>query len=260
MLETSSRLHTFVYSALLSIVLICGTVHLASFVANHTDMNGAPNLVMISAIVSGILAPPASFMLALYSHKLINVQEQLHALATTDALTGLLNRRAFETHFKRESARYLRTGQSVSLLLLDLDFFKQVNNAHGHVGGDTALREVATCLRESMRFGTDEVARWGGEEFVVLLTNTGRETAIRAALRYRQRIESLRIDYGDLDIQVTASFGVVVCNRDEPLEGAIARADLCLRQAKRQGRNRVVAFPALVDDTPSEPEAAQVPA
>jgi len=255
LLETSSRLHTFVYATLLSIILVCSTVHLSAYVSSFLAPGHPNNLVYMCAIVSGILAPPASFLFALYSHKLIRVQEQLHALATTDPLTDMLNRRAFDAHYAKEGARCLRTGQPVSLLVLDLDFFKQVNNLHGHSGGDFALRELSRCLRGSLRFGTDEVARWGGEEFVILLTNTGRETAIRAALRFRQKIESLNIQFGDKVIKLTASFGIVTCLRDETLEDAVTRADQCLRQAKKQGRNKVVAYPALV-----APKAAETAA
>ena len=244
MLETSSRLHTIVYACLLSIVVICGSVQLSAFVASQFDLSGSSNLVVLSAIVTAILAPPTSFLLAIYSHKLIRVQERLHGLATTDPLTGLLNRRAFEDFYNRESARSARKNQPISLLVLDLDYFKNVNNRHGHAGGDVALCALSDCLRKSVRFGSDEVARWGGEEFAIILTDTGRETAIRAALRYRQKVESLDIRFDEKQIHLTASFGIVVCNKGETLKDAVARADLCLRQAKTLGRNKVVAFPA----------------
>ncbi len=255
MLETSSRLHTFIYAALLTVVLICASIHLSAYVATSLDPNQPSTLIFISVIVSGVLAPPASFLLAVYSHKLINVQEQLHLLATTDPLTGLLNRRAFEVFYDREIARYKRTGQPVALLVLDLDHFKFVNNAHGHAGGDIALRKLAECLRSSIRYGTDEVARWGGEEFTILLTNTGRDTAIRAALRFRRQIETLLIEHDGQTIKLTASFGITVCDEKESLEDAVARADKCLRQAKSHGRNKVVAFPELADKLQSEQAA-----
>ncbi len=246
MLETSSRLHTIVYACLLSVVVICGSVQLSAFVSTSFDLTGSSNLVVLSAIVTAILVPPVSFLLASYSHKLIRVQEKLYALATTDPLTGLLNRRAFEAVYDRESARSARKNQPISLLVLDLDYFKDINNRHGHPGGDVALRALANCLRKSVRFGSDEIARWGGEEFAILLTDTGRETAIRAALRYRQKVESLDIRFGEKQVHLTASFGIVVCNKGETLQNAVARADLCLRQAKTLGRNKVVAFPANV--------------
>ncbi|MEM8615819.1 MAG: GGDEF domain-containing protein [Pseudomonadota bacterium] len=196
----------------------------------------------MSVIVSGVLAPPSSFILAIYSNRLIRVQEQLHALATTDSLTGLLNRRAFTDAFERETARAARTNAPISIVLLDLDHFKKINNVHGHAGGDIALRNIAERLRTTIRFGTDEIARWGGEEFAIMLTQTNRDSAVRAALRLRSRLQSLNIDFADRSISVTASFGVVECAPGEQLEDAVMRADKCLRQAKRKGRDCVVAY------------------
>lgn len=241
MFETSSRLHTFIYSSLLTIVLICTTVHLASFVSNQIDPAGPNSLILVSAIVSSLLAPPASFLLAFSSHRLIKVQEKLCDLATIDPLTGLLNRRAFETHYIKESARSSRTLEPMSLVVFDLDQFKALNTQHGHAGGDAALRSLADCLRKTMRFGTDEVARWGGEEFVLLLTNTDRDSAVRAAIRYSKAIETLDVEHEGEKIQITACSGIVVCGRNEALEQAVGRADACLSEAKRQGRNKVVA-------------------
>ncbi len=255
MLDTSSRLHTFVYATLLSIVLVCASVHLAAYVSNFIDPNNTSGLIIVSTIVSAMLAPLGSFMFATYSFKLIRVQEELRKLATTDPLTGLYNRRAFEDIYAREGARCLRTGQSVSLILLDMDFFKQVNIDHGHVGGDYALQQMAECLKSSLRFGMDEIARWGGEEFLVMLTDTGRETAIRAALRFRQRIQSLEVTHGEKQIRLTASFGIVTCLKDESLEDAVIRADQCMRQAKKQGRNKVVAYPHVLPPRPRKTAA-----
>lgn len=241
MFETSSRIHTFMYSSLLTVILICTTVHMASFVSDRLDPTGAESLILVSAIVSSMLAPPASFLLAFSSHRLIKVQEKLRDLATTDPLTGLLNRRAFAAHYDKEHARFARTGEHMSLVVFDLDHFKALNTQHGHPGGDEALRALADCLRRTMRFGTDEVARWGGEEFVVLLTNTNRDSAIRAAIRYSKAIEMLEIDYRGAEINITACFGVVVCLRNESLEDAVGRADNCLKDAKSKGPNNVFA-------------------
>lgn len=248
MLATSSRLHTFTYASLLAIVLICMSVHMADFVAERLGPATQSNLLIITAIVAALLAPPASFLLCFYSHKLIKIQEQLHALAIADPLTNLLNRRAFANVYEREAARFKRTGQRMSLLLLDIDHFKHVNAEHGHSGGDVALKAVAETLNEVVRYGTDDVARWGGEEFAIVLSNTGRRSGIRAAARFRQAIEDLTIRFGDEEITLTVSIGVIECHKTECLEDAIERADRCLREAKRRGRNKVVAFPAPVED------------
>jgi len=243
MLSTSSRLHTIVYAILLSVVLICMTVHLSAFIAPLLGGYGIHTVTVTAAVASCALAPPASVIMAIYSSKLIEVQEQLLALATTDPLTGLLNRRAFAHRYERESARYNRTNQPVSLLLIDLDYFKLINDKSGHAAGDAALRILSEHLKQTSRFGTDDVARWGGEEFAVMLSDSGHQTAMRAAERLRRQIETLQVRYNDEPIHLEASIGVVVCRKGEALEMAMQRADLCLRQAKAQGRNRVMAFP-----------------
>lgn len=242
MLRTSSRSHTFVYAIILSLVLVCSTVHLSAWVASMLDPNDPGNLVYMSVIVSGVLAPPASFMLAIYSSRLIRVQEQLHALATTDPLTGLLNRRAFEVFYDREAARAARCKHVNSIILLDLDHFKKVNNAYGHAGGDVALRNISECVRKTIRYGTDEAARWGGEEFAIILAETDRDSGVKAALRLREQLGQLDIEFAGKKIPITASFGVIQCEAGETLEEAIRRADKCLYQAKKQGRDKVVAF------------------
>lgn len=252
MLSTSSRLHTFMYATLLSVVLICATVHFTDFVAPYLESYGANTVTYTALIASCILALPASILLAIYSNKLITIQEQLHELATTDPLTGLLNRRAFAYRYERESARYSRTNRPIALLLIDLDYFKLINDRYGHAAGDAALRVLSDHLRTTSRFGTDDVARWGGEEFAVLLSDSGHQSGIRAAERLRRQIETLPVNFNSTTIRLQASVGMVVCRKGEALEAAVQRADLCLRQAKNHGRNRVVAFP---EDLPASPES-----
>lgn len=243
MLSTSSRLHTIVYAVLMSVVLICATVHMTALMAPYLEARSLNTAILTSAIASCILAPPASILMALYSSKLISVQEQLHELATTDPLTSLLNRRAFAHRYDREAARYDRTNRPISLLLIDLDYFKLINEKYGHAGGDEALRILAEHLRSTSRFGTDDVARWGGEEFAILLSDTGHQSAIRVAERLRRQIETLNVKFNDHHIHLEASIGVIACRKRETLEHAMQRADLCLRQAKAQGRNRITVYP-----------------
>ncbi|MEO1662218.1 MAG: GGDEF domain-containing protein [Pseudomonadota bacterium] len=242
MLSTSSRAHTIVYATLLSVVLICMTVHFTHFIAPYLDPK--TNVVTVTAaIASCLLAPPASILMALYSSKLIKVQEQLLELATTDPLTGLLNRRAFSHRYEKEAARYSRTNRPISLMLIDLDHFKTINDRHGHSGGDAALKALSAHLRKTCRFGTDDIARWGGEEFAVLLSDSGYQSSLRAAERLRRQIETLKVVFSETTIHLQASIGVIVCRKGEALEIAMQRADMCLRRAKAKGRNCVVAFP-----------------
>lgn len=232
-----------IYAILLSIVIICSTVHLSSYVASQIDPNYPNSLVYMSVLISSILAPPASLTMAFYSNQLIRLQEKLRKLAISDPLTGLYNRRAFEALYAREMARSRRTGKSVSLVLFDIDFFKAVNDKHGHAAGDLALCHIAEIIRSTVRYGTDETARWGGEEFVMLFGETPHEMAGNAANRVRLAIEKMDLTCADQAIQITASFGVTECLPNETLIDVITRADKCLRYAKKQGRNTVVVHP-----------------
>ncbi len=161
---------------------------------------------------------------------------QIARLAMTDALTGASNRRGAEEAMHRELGRARRTGSSLSFVLLDIDRFKQVNDAGGHAIGDRVLQQVAKILIDSVR-ATDVVARWGGEEFLLLLSATDAAGALILANRIRTRVESHRAP--DLP-QVTLSAGVTDL-RPEDVTGADAlrRADERLYQAKHSGRNCV---------------------
>ena len=155
--------------------------------------------------------------------------------ALTDTLTRLPNRRAFELALTRELSRAERYGTPFSLVLVDLDRFKQINDTLGHDHGDEVLRRVARFLVEGVR-REDVVARWGGEEFALLLPSTRASDALRLAERLRQALE-------DLDLGVTASFGVAEYLPGESEEALFRRADQALYRAKERGRNRVEFIP-----------------
>lgn len=169
--------------------------------------------------------------------------EELRRLSATDGLTGLSNRRAFTTlaqHMQRSSRR---TGSTNSLILLDLDHFKHVNDTYGHAAGDAMLKAVAARIRNVMR-DPDVCARLGGEEFAVVLPDASVDDAIKAAERLRDAIAGIRIDaYREDAPLVTMSAGVTELRTDETLGNALARADAALYAAKRAGRNRVVHAP-----------------
>ena len=161
--------------------------------------------------------------------------ETLHRISTQDGLTGVANRRHFDDTLSLEWRRAARSGMPVSLLMLDIDFFKRFNDAHGHQAGDEVLRRVAQVLSDTVHRAADVVARYGGEEFVVLLPETAEEHAREIAESLRAHIEKLGT--------VTASLGVAtqVPTRDASnAEELVKRADEALYEAKRLGRNRVV--------------------
>ncbi len=156
--------------------------------------------------------------------------------ALTDDLTGLANRRAGELAVARETARALRTGWPLSLVLFDVDHFKRVNDTHGHLAGDAVLREVSRYMTAFLRRG-DTAVRWGGEEFLIILADVPLQGARAFAERVRKAIEQLKV--GDID-RITISAGVTELDSGEEPEAALSRADTNLYEAKATGRNRVV--------------------
>jgi diguanylate cyclase (GGDEF)-like protein len=169
-------------------------------------------------------------------HELVSEQ------AVTDDLTGLSNKRRFRELLDKEAARAGRFGHELSLLMLDIDDFKSVNDTHGHLQGDEVLRGVARALDSESR-GVDEPARYGGEEFAIALPETGLEGALEVGERIRARIagqEVERLD-GEGKISVTASLGAAtMANGDQDVEALIAAADAALYEAKAAGKDRVV--------------------
>jgi two-component system cell cycle response regulator len=172
--------------------------------------------------------------------RMASLVEESRWMATTDALTGLLNRRAFLESTRREVARAKRYNDHLSVVLLDVDHFKQINDKRGHAAGDQVLSAVGRLLNTSLRT-CDIVARWGGEEFVLVLPATALEQAEEVAERVRKSLAEANIKDSNGDvIPVTASFGVAAYNGGETLEQMIDRSDRAMYLAKSGGRNRVV--------------------
>lgn len=168
--------------------------------------------------------------------------EEMRDLSIRDALTGLNNRRQFLTLLEAELSRGERFQRPLALLMIDIDFFKRVNDIYGHQAGDAVLKEVAQLLKINTRL-VDEVCRYGGEELAVLLPETGTGMALQVAERLRSAIEQTPFDVGDgRSIHITASVGVAFCGDEgESVESLISAADGALYTAKREGRNRVCA-------------------
>lgn len=165
--------------------------------------------------------------------------EEARRLARHDALTGLPNRRAFSETARAEIRRTRRQAKPLSVLLLDIDHFKNINDSHGHAEGDLVLRFVGGLLSDAAR-GTGNCSRWGGEEFVLLLPNVDGSAALDAAEGLRTRIEALPIQGAKgRRIRVTASIGVTCLSPLDNLERFLERADQAMYEAKETGRNRV---------------------
>ena len=165
---------------------------------------------------------------------LIAAREELRFRATHDGLTGLSNSSAILEALNREHARQQREGRSFGIILLDIDHFKAINDTHGHLAGDTVLREVAAAIKDSVR-PYDSVGRYGGEEFLVIVPVADLTTTLAVAERIRNAIESRT----RTAIPVTASFGVAASGFPTLVPGALLRiADEALYRAKAKGRNR----------------------
>lgn len=193
----------------------------------------------LNLFVSGCVALPTAVIASLHDFHMRAYQKRLEEMAWTDALTGLLNRRFFVHAAEEERSRMRRTKQNAAIVLIDLDHFKAVNDLYGHAGGDVVLKEMAAIAHSELRGPFDRLGRWGGEEFVVLLSGVDEEQAMLVSERLRRRIEDARILIGDREVSVTASFGVCMMTPATPLNSAIECADGALYAVKREGRNGV---------------------
>jgi diguanylate cyclase (GGDEF)-like protein len=172
--------------------------------------------------------------------QLVTARDELHRLAMYDSLTGLLNRGAILDYLRREIARATRQQLPVGLMILDLDYFKGINDTFGHLAGDQVLGRVGNLLQSCFR-SYDAAGRFGGEEFLVVIPNCG-------YVDLKQRAESVCLSMANLPLEfdgrpclLTVSIGIATCDplREESLEGLLQRADSALYEAKRYGRNRV---------------------
>ncbi len=171
-----------------------------------------------------------------------HLMDQLEEQAALDGLTGVYNRRHFTELAVREIYRFHRFGGALSMIMLDLDHFKNINDSFGHSAGDAVLKAASKTLEETIR-KTDIIGRFGGEEFIILLPETGPDSAAELAEKLRDRLERLAVSFQDRTFNVTASFGVtgVVSPDKTSLEELFECADRALYEAKTFGRNRVVA-------------------
>ncbi|HEY2069198.1 MAG TPA: diguanylate cyclase [Rhizomicrobium sp.] len=174
--------------------------------------------------------------------KLDNIRKE----SLTDPLTGIANRKAFDTELAQAITQARETGEPLSLVMCDIDRFKLFNDSWGHQTGDQVLRLVAHCLSENVK-GRDTAARYGGEEFAVILRQTGRDAAANLANQIRSTVESKKLvkkSTGDILGTITISGGIAELSADDCITSFIQRADECLYAAKNAGRNCIICEPA----------------
>ena len=213
----------------------------AAVLAFGFDFRPTTTMLNVVACLPLLIAYPLAVGVATYrvSRRMREQNRMLAALSRTDGLSGLLNRIAWEQIAYTEMARCRRSRQASSLLMLDIDHFKGINDQHGHPAGDEVIRSVAAILGRTVRT-SDVPGRYGGEEFAVVLPDTDEHGAAIIAERIRRRIETATMGR-EVVLQCTVSVGVAQAEPDSEDAGDwIARADRALYEAKRLGRNRVV--------------------
>jgi diguanylate cyclase (GGDEF)-like protein len=187
------------------------------------------------------LGPRVSFRFSLASADEERVLMQLYESSVRDPLTQAYNRQYFSSRIQGELAYAIRHETELSLLLLDIDYFKKINDGHGHLAGDAVLKEVARRMREQLR-SEDVLARYGGEEFVILLRSIPLDGAALAGERLRRNVSAKPVDFEGTQIPVTISIGAasLTCCETASANDLVAVADRRLYKAKDEGRNRVV--------------------
>lgn len=196
----------------------------------------------LNLIVFSLLTALLSTIYATASSRTADEYEALNAelerLATTDPLTGLLNRRHLREMLLQEFVRYQRTQRTFAVIIGDLDDFKAVNDVQGHQGGDSVLVAVSGAIRQSVR-GHDLVARWGGEEFLIFLPETAEEEAVGVARRIQSKLADTKVAYKNNLLEVRMTMGLAVARPGRSIEELLQLADEALYRGKRAGKDRI---------------------
>lgn len=214
----------------------------AILVADPLQSFVQPNAFQSALFIAACAAALASTFGFMLLHK-ERAEGEAVRMATMDPLTGAFNRRTFHDIAEREIARARRAGQPLSIILVDIDHFRPINDRHGHRAGDVVLQKMADVIRGALR-KEDMLVRYGGEEFLVLLPDVPGPGAVVVAGRIRKAVEAESFEVAGNKIPVTVSVGVSARLDEGPesIEGLLARADEALALAKQRGRNRVVAL------------------
>lgn len=237
---------TVLRMGLLAVAMFGATM---TFLAYHHPQDYNPHVELGHFIMIAFMLPLVSMLAGRLSDLRARLQQQkselsealarIHALASRDELTGLVNRRCVNEALEAERQRSHRSGQTFSVCVLDLDHFKRINDLFGHPGGDETLRAFAREANAALRT-TDMLARWGGEEFLLLMPDTSGDFALAAVERLREHVSAQQLMVGDQVLNITFSAGVAEFAGKETLTQLIARADEAAYTAKNRGRNRVV--------------------
>ncbi|MEW6563293.1 MAG: diguanylate cyclase [Pseudomonadota bacterium] len=222
--------------------------------ANYKADFAANNLLWLTGMIVAMVVLGAVYVFGLFYRHSSTLESEAH----TDSLTGLLNRHQFHVLAEHEFRRIERYGGELSVLVLDIDYFKQINDRYGHAAGDVVLRACSDIMRRHVR-SSDLICRWGGEEFVVLLPQMDMDGAYEIARRISQYTAAAPVETDGGKIAYTLSGGVAEYNGQADISDLIDLADIALYRAKKGGRNRVAVFtPGLnMPEADSSPDSEQ---
>lgn len=246
--ETATSIDQMLKQTFVFLLLACGLVSLIIFILlRHLKR------MVLSAnnSNSATLALNSQLQRQIAQDKL--TQEQLKDMSLTDALTGIANRRYFDQELEKQWLWSIRNDRSLAVIMFDIDYFKPYNDNYGHPKGDMALKLVATVMNELQLRPLDTICRYGGEEFVLILSDTNKSGAVNVAKKIRETVEELGImhQYSDISnvLTVSAGVGVIRPSIHNTIDELIALADKALYSAKHNGRNRVESLSSSVKFT-----------
>ncbi len=243
-MEIRSGWHALLAALAITAVAVVLAIAMTAFATTDLASEMHIRAVETAAWIALVIALIFSCWFVESFRAIVQLKDMVDRLARTDDLTGLNNRRAFLAGAEREILRAERQGNALALLILDLDYFKRVNDNHGHRVGDLVLVAVAEVLTRSVRDGLDFVGRLGGEEFAILLARCDGRTALRAAESIRAAIAAMRVSTPAGEIAMTTSIGCAPIVAGDSVSAALQKADEALYAAKRGGRNQVAACTA----------------
>lgn len=242
-------------------VLFSATATYLSMDETHMSPQSIRQTWIMTLTIPVIVSGPVGYVIVSLLRGLDKLRREAEYLANTDVLTGALNRRQFVEVANSKLTAAKESNSTISVLLLDVDDFKKVNDIHGHDAGDAVLKMIAERCSGALR-PEDTFARWGGEEFVAVLPCADESESIGIALKIRDAISTGEVDLEETRIRVTASIGVAPqIAAEETLSSMLTRADQAMYQAKRGGKNAAVVDPSpedvkvenrTVDDPPSQ--------
>lgn len=216
---------------------ILASVAITYLVTQYLDGGASPSAILIAILAPAIIAPLFSYALLRLLFQLDAAEERLRQLSIQDDLTQVYNRRHFIEHAKVEWERAMRYGEEFAIVIFDIDDFKRINDIYGHLAGDELLREVSRVCEKEAR-ASDMFARYGGDEFVYLIPNSGAIDAQEFMKRVQKRLSEKVMKIGEDEIRITVSMGAGRFDDETPdFEAILSRADQALYTAKRSGGN-----------------------